>query len=214
MRPFVYRTCILALLATLAIASSGDRSPEFRNCISTCTGNRCHPWATLPVDLRLTRWTCIDDCKYNCMHMLTDNAVQSAKDIQQYYGKWPFWRFMGMQEPASVVFSLWNMWSHIQGARQIHRRVPVAHPMRSYYLVCAYVSINAWIWSAVFHTRGAVVRFRSPVGLTSQYRLASNRETRLFLSSIGNHVCAVSHSYPHAPLVPSGNAQPEHFQIQ
>ncbi|KAL4065155.1 Per1-like protein [Scleroderma citrinum] len=153
MRAFVYRTCILALLATLTLASSGDRAPDFRNCISACAGDRCHPWTKLPPDLRLTRWTCIDDCKYNCMHMLTDDAVRSGKNIQQYYGKWPFWRFMGMQEPASVVFSLWNLWSHLQGARQIRRSVPVTHPMRSYYLTWAYVSINAWLWSAVFHTR-------------------------------------------------------------
>ncbi|KAG6331228.1 hypothetical protein ID866_7858 [Astraeus odoratus] len=70
--------------------------------------------------------------------MLTDSAVQSGKDIQQYYGKWPFWRFLGMQEPASVLFSLWNMWYHVQGARQIRRSVPVTHPMRSYYLMWAY----------------------------------------------------------------------------
>ncbi|KAI6140430.1 Per1-like protein [Pisolithus tinctorius] len=148
----VWRTGVLALLATVAVASSGDRSSDFQNCLSKCVG-RCHPWTVLSLDLRLTRWTCTDDCKYTCMHMLTDNAVRDGKPIQQYYGKWPFWRFLGMQEPASVAFSLWNMWFHLQGARQISRRIPAAHPMKPYYLTWAYVSINAWIWSAVFHTR-------------------------------------------------------------
>ncbi|KAI6011073.1 Per1-like protein [Pisolithus marmoratus] len=146
-------TCsVLALLATVVVASSGDRSSDFQNCLSKCV-DHCHPWTVLPLDLRLTRWTCTDDCKYTCMHMLTDNAVRYGIPIQQYYGKWPFWRFLGMQEPASVAFSLWNMWYHLHGARQISRRIPATHPMRSYYLTWAYVSINAWIWSAVFHTR-------------------------------------------------------------
>ncbi|KIJ63364.1 hypothetical protein HYDPIDRAFT_92761 [Hydnomerulius pinastri MD-312] len=153
MKASVIRACFLAFLITAVLASSGDRSHHFQNCVSTCYGDHCHPWTTLPLDLRFTRWTCTDDCKYNCMHMLTDKAVQTGADIQQYFGKWPFWRFLGMQEPASVAFSLWNMWFHLQGARQIRRRIPSTHPLRPYYLTWAYVSMNAWVWSAVFHTR-------------------------------------------------------------
>ncbi|KAI6037124.1 Per1-like protein [Pisolithus microcarpus] len=155
MRPLAWWTCVLGLLATVTVvvASSGDRSSDFQNCLSRCVVGRCHTPTALSLDLRLTRWTCTDDCKYTCMHTLTDNAVRHGKPIQQYYGKWPFWRFLGMQEPASAAFSLWNMWSHLQGVRQISRKMPVTHPMRSYCLTWAYVSINAWIWSAVFHTR-------------------------------------------------------------
>ncbi|KAF9228855.1 Per1-like protein [Gyrodon lividus] len=150
---FVFCVCTLAFLVTAVYGSSGDRSTEFQNCLSTCYGDHCHPSTILPLDLRLTRWTCTDDCKYRCMHMLTDKAVRLGQNIQQYYGKWPFWRFLGIQEPASVVFSLWNLWFHLQGARQIHQRMPVEHPFRQYYLTWAYISINAWVWSAVFHTR-------------------------------------------------------------
>ncbi|KAF8437554.1 Per1-like protein [Boletus edulis BED1] len=152
MKAFLFSTCILVLSST-AYGSSGDRSTEFQNCVSTCYGDHCHPWTTLPLDLRLTRWTCTDDCKYRCMHMLTDKAISLGHDIQQYYGKWPFWRFLGIQEPASVAFSLWNMWFHLQGAHQIRRKISASHPFRGYYLTWAYVSVNAWIWSTIFHTR-------------------------------------------------------------
>ncbi|KAI6098870.1 Per1-like protein [Pisolithus thermaeus] len=54
--------------------------------------------------------------------------------------RFSFWQFLGMQSPAS-------------GARQIRGKIPFTQPMRSYYLTWAYASINAWIWSAVFHTR-------------------------------------------------------------
>lgn len=154
MRTILFSTCILAFLVSTACGSSGDRSTEFQNCVSTCYGDHCHPWTTLSLDLRMTRWTCTDDCKYQCMHMLTDKAISLGQNIQQYYGKWPFWRFLGMQEPASVAFSLWNMWFHLQGARQIRQKIPASHPLRGYYLTWAYVSVNAWIWSSVFHTRG------------------------------------------------------------
>ncbi|KAH7911916.1 Per1-like protein [Hygrophoropsis aurantiaca] len=137
----------------LALASSGDRAPEFQNCISACYSSRCLSPTSLPFFLQLTRWTCTDDCKYTCMHHITDKAIQYGHTVQQYHGKWPFWRFMGMQEPASVAFSLLNLWTHVYGARQVRQNIPSAHPMKSYYLTWAVVSINAWIWSAVFHTR-------------------------------------------------------------
>jgi hypothetical protein len=138
----------------LVVASSGDRSSNFQNCVSTCYGDQCHPWTTHSLALWLTRWTCTDDCKYKCMHMLTDSAVRESSAIHQYYGKWPFWRLLGMQEPVSVAFSLWNMYYHIQGWRKLRSRMPSDNPMRPFYLSWAIVNINAWSWSAVFHTRG------------------------------------------------------------
>lgn len=144
----------IAPFLVLVAASSGDRASDFQNCVSACYGDQCHPWTTHSLALRLTRWTCTDDCKYKCMHMLTDSAVRVGSTIHQYYGKWPFWRFLGMQEPASVAFSLWNMYYHIQAWRQLRSRIPSDHPMRPFYLTWAIVCINAWLWSAVFHTRG------------------------------------------------------------
>ncbi|PAV23399.1 Per1 [Pyrrhoderma noxium] len=64
---------------------------------------------------------------------MTDRALllPRPEPVLQYYGKWPFWRFMGMQEPSSVVFSMGNL----------------------FMLLWSVVSMNAWVWSAVFHTR-------------------------------------------------------------
>lgn len=136
-------------------ASSGDRSPEFINCVSICTDAGCpHPFF---LSLRLTRWTCLDDCRYHCTHQVTDLAIQSGSRVQQFFGKWPFWRFAGAQEPASVVFSLLNFWAHAHGARQMRRYIPDSHPMKQYFISSAFVSMNAWIWSAVFHTRGSYI---------------------------------------------------------
>lgn len=136
-------------------ASSGDRAQVYKDCVASCGARICGAsYPSLPLALRLTRWTCNDDCKYQCMHAITDAAVASGDRIDQYHGKWPFWRFAGMQEPASVAFSLVNMYFHVRGALEVQRRVTDGHPMKRYYLLFAAVSVNAWIWSSVFHTRG------------------------------------------------------------
>ncbi|KIY48237.1 Per1-like protein [Fistulina hepatica ATCC 64428] len=141
----------LILCVGLALASSGDRAVEFRNCVDKCTVDACP--RVLPLFLRLTMWTCPDDCKYTCMHAITDVAITSGFRVQQYYGKWPFWRLAGMQEPASVAFSLLNLWAHAYGGARIRKSIPDSHPMKVYYVMWSYVSINTWLWSAVFHTR-------------------------------------------------------------
>lgn len=147
---------VLLLAATIALASSGDRAQEYQDCVASCNTDTClkQPWQALPWAFRLTRWTCLDNCRYACMHTITDAAIDAGTRIHQYHGKWPFWRFAGMQEPASVVFSLLNLLFHARGYMQLQRRIPDAFPMKRYYLMFALVSANAWIWSSVFHTRG------------------------------------------------------------
>lgn len=149
------RCSLIALaLAACVAASSGDRSVEFQNCVIQCSVDTCVSSSMLPLALQMTRWTCTDDCKYNCMHEMTDRAIELGNPVEQYFGKWPFWRLLGMQEPASVAFSLLNFWVHVAGIRRIRRRILDDHPMKSYYIWGAIVGMNAWTWSSVFHTRG------------------------------------------------------------
>lgn len=148
---------LIAAFCGTILASSGDRALEFQQCISSCSTNNCHTTHTkfpLPLALQLTGWTCEDDCKYSCMHEITNRDIRQGTPVHQYYGKWPFWRFAGMQEPASVAFSLLNLWAHVQGVLKVQRQIPKTHHMRRYYLAWSFASINAWIWSSVFHTRG------------------------------------------------------------
>ncbi|KAF8191602.1 Per1-like protein [Mycena galopus ATCC 62051] len=144
----------VAALST-AWASSGDRDPEFENCLARCGSAQCDPSqrVSLPIPLRVTGWTCEDNCKYNCMHAITSRNIRLGDPVHQYYGKWPFWRLAGMQEPASVAFSLLNFWAHAHGLARVRRELPDSHPMKSYYIVWSFTGLNAWIWSAVFHTR-------------------------------------------------------------
>lgn len=120
-------------------ASVGDRDPAFQWCVGICAeGDGCvmlppalkhasvectaacpaqfdHP---VPAAVRALRWSCEDDCKYRCMQARESvRREQHAADAAlpatvKYYGKWPFTRVLGMQEVASVLFSLANLAAH------------------------------------------------------------------------------------------------------
>jgi hypothetical protein len=57
-----------------------------------------------------------------------------------------------MQEPLSVLFSLLNLFAH---ARWLGRTPIVSgqHTLSTLYTLQPFVGINAWFWSAVFHSR-------------------------------------------------------------
>jgi len=148
----------ILVYTSFVLASAGDRSELFQSCIPVCLDGPCD----IPFLSRLAQWTCTDECKYQCMRFLTDDAVKEHQPIVQYYGKWPFIRYAGMQEPASVVFSVLNLVVHVRGARMVSRSVPKDHPMRKYCLAWSYISTNAWFWSSVFHTRGSFFPSISP----------------------------------------------------
>ncbi|CAD6885593.1 unnamed protein product [Tilletia controversa] len=75
------------------------------------------------------------------------------KEMVQFYGKWVFIRFLGLQEPFSVLFSALNLREHLIAFYKLRRDVPDAYPLKLVYILHALVSVNAWTWSAVFHSR-------------------------------------------------------------
>jgi hypothetical protein len=87
------------------------------------------------------------------MHSITDAAIQRNDHVHQYHGKWPFHRFLGMQEPASVLFSLLNGYMHFRAWPKLKRAIPQDYYMRPFYLAYALVNMNTWLWSAVYHSR-------------------------------------------------------------
>lgn len=104
--------------------------------------------------MRLLGWNCIAECKYSCMWKTVDMFNQHGLKVPQFYGKWPFERVMGMQEPASVIFSLLNgvvMWL---GYLRYTRKVKDGKsPMHGVLVEQLTIGLNSWLWSAVFHTR-------------------------------------------------------------
>lgn len=70
----------------------------------------------------------------------------------------PFIRILGLQELASVLFSLGNLASHLHNLRALlskWRKTRGSHRYPYWWLWLGYslTGINSWLWSAVFHAR-------------------------------------------------------------
>ncbi|KAI9596622.1 Per1-like protein, partial [Syncephalis fuscata] len=142
-------------------ASLGDIAPEYQACVELCKRKECERKVAdtvieinpLPWYLRALRWTCPDDCRYQCQHTITAARVERGEPVLQYYGKWPFTRILGMQEPASVIFSILNGYGHWRYLPRLVERISTQYYMRKDLIIYSIVGINIWLWSAVFHTR-------------------------------------------------------------
>lgn len=176
-----------AVIPTHIEASAGDNDFRYQRCLGQCyqkvcnNGTELYSSDKLPTALQLTFWNCQDNCKYDCMWYVVEKASLDGK-IDQYYGKWPFIRVFGIQEPASVLFSILNGWCHYQGyllltalfrAQALRRPIgrsprlaslslsgsSAAHDSKSsyflkpFYIAYAFLGMNAWFWSTIFHIR-------------------------------------------------------------
>ncbi|EGY21753.1 hypothetical protein VD0004_g7663 [Verticillium dahliae] len=153
--PLLCSIALLLLFAVVVDASVGDRLPDFRECVEVCKQENCLSSNPTPIPLhrRLLFWTCSSECDYTCQHIITNRRVDRSLPIVQFHGKWPFHRLLGMQEPASVLFSLGNLVAHRDGLRKLRAAIPTAYPLHPFYVVLAQVGIASWVFSAVFHTR-------------------------------------------------------------
>ncbi|XP_075578954.1 GPI-specific phospholipase A2-like PGAP3 [Pelecanus crispus] len=162
------RAALLLLLGAAAApgparASQGDREPLYRECLGRCERQNCsgaalrHFRARQPLYMGLTGWTCHDDCKYECMWLTVRLYVQGGHRVPQFHGKWPFSRFLFFQEPASAFASFLNGLASFIMLLRYKAAVPPASPMYPTCVAFAWVSLNAWFWSTVFHTRDTAV---------------------------------------------------------
>lgn len=87
------------------------------------------------------------------MQAVTDKAIEEGLPVYQYYGKWPFYRCFGIQEPASVLFSIGNGLVHAYYFRQIQKQVPSSYFFKGFMLLYTIIGMNAWLWSTIFHSR-------------------------------------------------------------
>jgi len=140
----------------LVTGSRGDQDPIFQSCLTSCRQDNCkgpNPNNNLSFFLRLTLWSCSENCAYECMHRETNRRRNNHQEVLQYYGKWPFTRILGITEPASVVFSVLNGYAHYHGFKRLQKELPIKHFMVPFYLYNAAFGLNSWIWSIVYHTR-------------------------------------------------------------
>lgn len=169
----------IALLLCLAYGvtgSPGDRNAVYKFYLNECVNVECPKQAAemlhrynhsgivydiSPIPNRVTAfltqlfwWSCYDECRYSSMWKHVEYRLQNNLTLQQYYGKWPFVRLLGMQEPASVLFSVINGFQHYRYLRKMIRLNPrECSRMRLLYIVNASIAVILWIFSSLFHWR-------------------------------------------------------------
>jgi hypothetical protein len=85
-------------------------------------------------------------------------AAAARPRAEKYFGKWPFRRLWGMQEPASVAFSVANLAAAAASLVALARRrrasrAAAPNAFASLWATHFALAANAWLWSAAFHTR-------------------------------------------------------------
>lgn len=118
----------------------------------------------LPLHLRLLGWNCVLNCDYECQRIVTKERCKNNQEIYQFHGKWPFLRVFGIQELASVIFSIGNYMVHAIGIKKVLEAKRQADPMIKYeyivLIICSFIAMFAWICSTVFHIRDSLVTER------------------------------------------------------
>lgn len=149
---------LLFSCSALVNASAGDRDPAFQLCISECTNRGCPSRERILFGL-FRDWTCEEECRYSCMWQVESGRRKSGAEPRQYYGKWPFKRVLGVQEPLSTLFSILNAVPHAY--ELIWRRdrlAPTYLPagLRHLTMISPVGAINTWVWSTAFHAKDTV----------------------------------------------------------
>nr|XP_023011654.1 post-GPI attachment to proteins factor 3 [Leptinotarsa decemlineata] len=142
----IFKCLIIVILINYSICSAGDHSPYYQRCLEKCSLLNCTDDGVgfknydQPTVLYLTQWSCGDECRYNCMWKTVDAFHERKWRTPQFHGKWPFVRILGMQEPASVVFSILNGYVHLKMVRKFRAEVRPDSPL-------------TWLWHTFFVVR-------------------------------------------------------------
>ncbi|KAI0232449.1 Post-GPI attachment to proteins factor 3 [Lamellibrachia satsuma] len=154
---FLFGLVSMATCVAMTTASAGDRSWLFHRCMWNCKEHSCtdqkgfemsQPWY-----MRWLQWSCMDECDYMCMWHTVSTLLRENNNVPQFHGKWPFIRLYGIQEPASVIFSILNGLPHIYMILKFRRSVSSKAPMYIAWHLYAMAGFNTWFWSCVFHAR-------------------------------------------------------------
>ena len=137
-------------------ASFGDTDHYFEVCLKLCHNKTKCSLAKkfekkLSTYLKLFGRSCFDECKYECMWPTVYFYIDVWKFIHKFYGKWPFTRIFGIQEPLSTLTSIGNLLVHAYLINKMRKRTKKTTPFINIWYIFGFISINAWFWSTVFH---------------------------------------------------------------
>jgi hypothetical protein len=101
-------------------------------------------------------WADEELCEYNCMTKITELRTENGFSVLKYYGHWPFKRYLGFEEPASALFSLFNAFPHFHFLVKMIKtnyKNKTKYFMHSWLVLYAILAINTWMSSAIYHAK-------------------------------------------------------------
>ena len=209
---FVYCLFIIYLIVCVANASNGDHSPYFQECLHKFITSNCTKGFNekRPIYLSIFMWDCVEESKYECMWLTVDFYIKSRFDVPQFYGKWPFIRFFGIQEPLSVLASVIHFIINLLMLKRIKQEISNEAKLKTLWIGFSYMNLIAWFWSSVFHTRDfaftekmdyycafGLVLYQVNAFFIRYFAYKNNigREKRRFFSYLISFVCLFFFSY-------------------
>lgn len=110
-------------------------------------------------------WTCERNCRYESMILDREVRKRTDEPAIKYTGKWPFDRVLGIQEWFSSIFSIGNGLVHLYYVPKLIwpatplASLPLTAPsnFRLHWISFAFIAMNTWLWSAVFHAMDTAV---------------------------------------------------------
>mmetsp|Transcript_26123 Transcript_26123/g.36010 ORF Transcript_26123/g.36010 Transcript_26123/m.36010 type:complete len:348 (+) Transcript_26123:1-1044(+) len=148
--------------------SYGDRDYYFISCTTDLFTEYCRSNDRLLasehlslINQSLIHWTCLEACEYECMTKITSQRLESNGDVLKYYGHWPFIRYFGIEEPASVIFSLLNAVYHLKfsaayilrGISGIKSEIGCHPQIASWIFLYSTAATLAWVMSSIYHSK-------------------------------------------------------------
>eukprot|EP00041_Stephanoeca_diplocostata_P012324 m.206842 g.206842 ORF g.206842 m.206842 type:complete len:363 (-) comp18908_c0_seq29:2768-3856(-) len=179
---------VLLCTYDMVLSSPGDRSHVYRQCYGACervcTDAEASKQGSISTDPPHARWCadngidplqqdpwiallwcCADECRYQCMWKIETDKRQESQTFTtvQYFGKWPFARFLGVQEPASTLFSAVHFVIHWKASRYFYRTFCTSQThgvinfavqaKRVLWRVYGMLWMFVWVSACAFHVR-------------------------------------------------------------
>ncbi len=78
---------------------------------------------------------------------------ENITSTPQFYGKWPFVRIFGIQEPISAFASLLHIFAVLYMFKRLRNEIDSRADLKYLWYGSALFNLNAWIWSTIFHSK-------------------------------------------------------------
>lgn len=156
-----YRTCVRECQTTGII---GEKTINHCQSKENDTSIESSWYSQEQIYIQWKQLNCMTDCRYFCMMQREGERQSLGLSPVKYHGKWPFLRVSVFQEPLSAALSAINLLMHFTGWLSFFLLVNYKLPLRpqtkrtyyeytSLWHIYAILSMNAWFWSCIFHTR-------------------------------------------------------------